>query len=124
METIKQYLSQYDKGEEIEAVEMGGMGDGYEAAIQFLAIETMRELQDLPIIDNDFGLVIKLATETASNRTQQTGYSGAQFGAAQNIAAVFWRHSPAKGIQKMRDNHPERIIKIKKVNGNCQIVKK
>ncbi len=123
---LKQWITDFDSGKTMESVSMGGMGLGYEIAIQSCAVETMRGLQELDVSeDRD---EFKAAIETASNWAVEQldkvhGFSGAQVGAANNIASVFWRQTPEKGIQMMRDQDPNRIIEIRKgENGSVEIL--
>lgn len=121
---ISKWLSDYDNGNEVESVSMGGMGHGYECAIQDCAIETLRALPEVPPEDKqEFRDVI----ENASNHAVRVldgvhGFSGAQVGAAKNMASVFWRQTPTKGLDMIRNSDPERIIKIVKgENGHPKI---
>ena len=118
------YIEDFDNGNEIESVEMGGISDGYEIAIQLLAIETARNLQyiKLPESDEDFSSVVSIANDAAIDLLND-GYSGAQVGASKNMAAIFYRQTPAVAIQKMKDRDPSRIIKIRKHNESLIITK-
>jgi hypothetical protein len=118
---IKQWLSDYDKDNEMETVSMGGISDGYEAAIQDCAIEIMRGLpEDVPDDIEEFHMAIKKAQDHAVKILNNFhGFSGAQVGAASNMASVFWRRTPKVGIEIMQKSDPDRIIKIKKdTNGH------
>lgn len=111
---IKEWLSNYDAGKEVETVEMGGLGDGYEVPIQHLAIEVIREISENEIPNDISQEVNRIAHDVATRLDDLHGFSGAQVGAAKNIAAVFLKNGIDKGLQMMRDREPERIIKIKK----------
>ena len=115
-EHLRKWIADYDNGNVMESVEMGGMGYGYEQAIQECAIETMRNLQmvKMPKKDKTFSNALSVASDSAVDLLKAYGYSGAQVGAARNIAAVYWKQTPAKGIALMRDIDPNRIIKIQK----------
>lgn len=124
-EHLTKWIADYDNGNEMESVEMGGMGYGYEQAIQDCAVEIMRNLQTvkMPKKDNAFNREIDIATLKATNKLKHYGFSGAQVGAAGNISAVFWKQTPEKGIEMMRDTDPSRIIKIKKAeDGSVSIL--
>jgi len=43
-EELKTWISDFDNGQRVKSVIMGGLGGGYEEAIQSCAIETMRLL--------------------------------------------------------------------------------
>lgn len=45
-ETARELVSQWDSGETIWSIEMGGLGPGYEQAIQILAVEITRDNLD------------------------------------------------------------------------------
>lgn len=46
IKTVEQLLNAWDKGETIWSVELGGLGPGYEQAIQVCAVEIARKLKD------------------------------------------------------------------------------
>lgn len=88
-------VERWDKGETIWTIEMGGLGPGYEQAIQMLMIEILRDHPDPKEIpenkeelqkwfDNVFG-------QNTIHRTNETagGYSGAQVSAAKWLAYKF-----------------------------------
>lgn len=123
---IRKWLSDYEDGIEIESVDMGGMGDRYESAIQECAIETMRNLpNDVPEDTDQFSNAIKLSSDYAVKILNGFhGFSGAQVGAAGNMAAVFFRKTPEKALESMRNSDPHRIIKIKKgANNRPEIIR-
>jgi hypothetical protein len=78
-------LEKWDSGISVFTVELGGLGPGYEQAIQILVFEIIRDYIDrpLPTPDNwrSFG-------EDAVSRCNSSclGFSGAQVGAAKNLA--------------------------------------
>ena len=114
---LTQWISDYDSGKVMESVSMGGLGDGYEIAIQDCAVEIIRGLQgiEVPEKDEDFRKQFEsVSNEVATRLDKKHGFSGAQVGAAKNIAAVFWRKTPEVGIQTMKDQDAERIIHIQK----------
>ena len=124
-EQLRKWIADYDNGNEMESVSMGGISEGYEAAIQDCAIETMRNLQmiTLPEDKEAFGAAVEVAADAAVELLDKTyGFSGAQVGAAKNMAAVFWRQTPEKGIAMMKEQDPKRIIKIRKAeNGTVSV---
>lgn len=118
-EQLRKWIADYDNGNTMESVSMGGISDGYEAVIQDCAIETMRNLQmiTLPEDKEAFGAAVEVAADAAVELLDKKhGFSGAQVGAAKNMAAVFWRQTPEKGIEMMKKQDPERIIKIRKAD--------
>jgi len=122
---LKNHIEAYDKGKEVQSVEMGGISNGYEIAIQELAIETMRNLLDIevPIDDEKFVHWVSIASNKAVSMLDKNhGFSGAQVGASKNISAIYWRKTPEGALDSLPDK--ERIMKIKKVNGNCVLDRK
>lgn len=118
-EQLRKWIADYDNGNTMESVSMGGISDSYEAAIQDCAIETMRNLQmiALPEDKEAFGAAVEVAADAAVELLDKKhGFSGAQVGAAKNMAAVFWRHTPEKGIEMMKKRDPDRIIKIRRAD--------
>lgn len=113
MPEIKKWLSDYDSGKEVETVEMGGLGDGYEVSIQHLAIEVIREFLENELPNNIQEEINKITYEVSMRLDDLHGFSVAQAGAAKNIAFVFLKNGIDKGLQMMRDQDPKRIVKIK-----------
>ena len=112
MTTAKEWIEALDKGEVIESVTMGGISEGYEKAIQSLSVEIVRNLiaHDVPKEDDRFKALVGLTKERAVDILDGIhGFSGAQVGAATNLAAIVWRRGP-ESFQDVKD----RIIKIKK----------
>lgn len=118
--TIADWIALYDSGEEVESVNMGGLGMGYELALQNLAVEILRGIAgiDLPGNNEDFRITLeKVRDKAAVSLDEQYGFSGAQVGAATNLAAVFWRNTPLLAMDKMRTKDISRVIKLQKVEG-------
>lgn len=98
--TTEEMLAAWDAGGAVWSVEMGGIGPGYEQCIQVLAVELVRAL--LPMRDVMKGVdwggdkkgaercykqVDKEIAEPVVSRLDKTlGFSGAQVGAAKNLA--------------------------------------
>lgn len=101
------YLRKWDAGDSVWSIELGGLGPGYEQAIQITGMEVLRHLlaekydvagwlaepstwkEDLKKIE---------AYGFANQIIKDIGLSGAQWGAAVNMATVIYRHGPIKGI--------------------------
>lgn len=111
-------LAEWDAGKEVRTVSMGGLSEGYERAIHTAAFEIIRYWDKHPVdlaraeIDADYK---RLKTEELdagiSTEIEGLGLSGAQFGAAMNVAAVFSRQGYQKGLAMV---DPSRIISIAK----------
>lgn len=124
-EKLKQYIADYDSGKPMETVSMGGISEGYEIAIQMWAIEILRILQHVAVPkDKDvFGNLINVVADVALEPLNVIyGYTGAQAGAAKNMAAVFWRQGPENALQMMRNEDPKRMIWIVKKDNTMAIV--
>ena len=109
-ETVKEMLKEWDAGRSVWTIEMGGLGPGYEQAIQILAIECLRELQRVRFKwngvvkqDSDRCRAVLEPVVARVNKWPGCGFSGAQVGAAMQIAAKFHRDGPAKAL----DSAPE-----------------
>lgn len=91
-ETALDALQRWDLGDSVFTIEMGGLGPGYEQAIQLLVFEIVRDHHEdkLPDTENKETLDAYRRTfgEKAITRTDKLagGYSGAQVGAAKRIA--------------------------------------
>lgn len=123
-ETVKQettaadMLAAWDRGEIVATVEMGGLGPGYEQAIQMLTFEIVRDYvgQEIPEPSTPemegfwpaFGEAAIARTDDAAG-----GYTGAMVGAAKQLAYNLLR----KGWDQCRSEieaqfGPERIIQV------------
>lgn len=124
---LAKWISDYDNRNVVLSVEMGGISDEYEQAIQALAVEIMRNLIDVNVPHNGENIASKItqATDVAIKQiAEKYGFSGAQVGAAQNIASVFWFKTPDKAIESMKQIDKERIIKIQQGDfGKLKIIK-
>ena len=101
---VREQLRRWDAGESIRTVEMGGgIGPGYEQAIQVLAIEIVRDNLDKPLPPDgdkaawrEFGMATAERIDVKGpDGKYSCGFSGAQFGAACNLAARWLRIGPA-----------------------------
>lgn len=102
----KEWLEKWDAGEPVWSVEMGGIGPGYEQAIQVTAVEILRHLITTEAdvanwSDAEAWQVEREAIETAlfaNPVIEGLGLSGAQWGAAMNLATIFYRRGPADAL--------------------------
>ena len=65
--TLRELLSQWDRGEAVWSVSMGGLGPGYDQAIQILVMEILRDFAELlaiPNIAGDPGLELSVDQRT------------------------------------------------------------
>lgn len=89
--TVDEMLARWDAGDTIWTVELGGLGPGYEQAIQIAAIEFARVCKDLPGIKKDDKDSTDRFRDKCRERLKQMdddlgGLSGAQMGAAEWLA--------------------------------------
>ena len=110
-ETAKQQIEQWDRGEGVWSIEMGGLGPGYEQAIQILAIEIMRDEINSPIPAQESWSSWGDATvkridpyDEETKRFKLGGFSGAQVGAAKQIAYRFLKDGPKKALESCPDD--------------------
>lgn len=98
-ETAHEWLETWDSGEPVASVEMGGLGEHYEQAIQVTAAEALRELlhldpESLEISMQDWWNENRDTFDQAvSSRLPgyANGRTGAQVGAAYNLAFILYR---------------------------------
>lgn len=92
-ETAKDALVKWDKGESVFTVEMGGLGPGYEQCIHIVCFEIIRQADAITLEKlkkdnrklNDYLDKIIFASE----KCKELGLSGAQAGAAKNLACHY-----------------------------------
>lgn len=113
-------LTEWDNGGVIWSCEMGGLGPGYEQCIQIMTFEFLRAMLADPF-DYDGKADDKEAWRAYVDRIEAMpgpksiietlGPSGAQFGAAMNIAGVFARHGYARGMEMVPKNRRIQVSK-------------
>ncbi len=120
--SIADVLTKWDAGEPVWTIEMGGMGPGYEQAIQITAFEMLRLMvgdppnfdaidREAELLEHEPSAIPYGETEWHKYRDEMDkalfaedgpcrglGLSGAQYGAASNIASVFVRHGYRAGL--------------------------
>ncbi len=107
--TTEEALAAWDAGEPVWSVEMGGIGPGYEQAIQLMAFEMLRAMQATPVDWTNEDAVRAYSDlireqPNAKKIGSEVGASGAQHGAAMNIASIFTRQGYAKGLELAGDD--------------------
>ena len=107
--TNEDLLAAWDAGHSVDVCSMGGLSDDYEQAIYQVGMEMLRAMLAHPV---DYAALARMdsAALRESNRAytdqivavpavkealDREGITGAQFGAAENIAHVFARHGYA-----------------------------
>lgn len=88
---IRDWLKRWDAGETLWSIEMGGLGPGYEQAIQVLFVEIVRDNASNPlpsVHDRAWGdaTVSRIDYRLPDGGFAMGGFSGAQVGAAKQMA--------------------------------------
>jgi hypothetical protein len=118
--TAADLIAKWDRGETIWSIELGGMGPGYEQAIQVAAVEMAREGLDVPLegTKEDHGAIWREVCDRAIKRHDEAlgGLSGAMYGAA---AWLSWRWVHGGGPAKLIDDtkargEDDRCIQVSK----------
>lgn len=111
--TIDEVVSRWDAGESLWSVEMGGLGPGYEQAIQVLIFELLRDNngRDLPLPGS---LAIQSWGDPTVSRIDNAclGFSGAQVGAARSIAYRMLSKGYDAVLDEMRAHDAKRLIQV------------
>lgn len=90
-QTARDALQRWDSGVTVFTIEMGGLGPGYEQAIQVLVFEMLRDYVDVKLPD-EHSAEFKEFSRTFGDKTvhrideKMGGYSGAMVGAAKQVA--------------------------------------
>lgn len=115
------WLSRWDAGKGVWSISMGGLGPGYEQCIQITAAEILRWFidnnADASLWDDPkaakpiFGRMEKALFEVPA--VSRLGLSGAQWGAARNLAAIIYRQGPRAVMAD--DRVKERHIQVCRV---------
>jgi hypothetical protein len=111
--TIAQHVAAWDRGDSVQSIEMGGIGPGYEQAIQILIIELLRDNdgKELPKPGNTEGW----GDDTVRRIDEQClGFSGAQVGAAKNVAYRMLADGVFNVIESMRLTDADRLLFVSK----------
>lgn len=111
----REWLAKWDAGEIVWSIEMGGLGPGYEQAIQIAVAEILRHLLDKQYDaakwdDSETSKSVCEAVEEygfANERIKVLKLSGAQWGAALNLACQFYRRGPQEVMtdEAVKDRH-------------------
>ncbi len=123
--TNEDVLAAWDAGETIWTCSMGGMSQGYEQCIHLIGMEMLRAMLATPFNFDDFegrpdeekgtlwGDYLKQieSTPAAAAEIDRLGPTGAQLGAAMNIAGVFARHGYEKGMDMVPADRRIQIAK-------------
>jgi hypothetical protein len=111
--TVAEAVTAWDKGESVWSVEMGGIGPGYEQAIQVLIFALLREFDGKPLpAEGEW----KGWGDAVVHRLNDTcRFSGAQVGAAKNVAARMLKLGYGPALLDMKGHDADRLIQVSQV---------
>lgn len=112
-EDAAEWLRRWDEGKTVWTIEMGGLGPGYEQVIAILTAEILRyyvgNAITLDLTDKEWQKIREErdAELFRKKSVSELGCSGAQMGAAANVAGHLYRHGPWKVMQdeEVKDRH-------------------
>lgn len=111
--TVADVLATWDRGESIWSVEMGGLGPGYEQAIQILIVELLRDYSGKTLPDPESKEAESWGDDTVRRIDAQVGgYSGAQVGAAKGVAFRILKNGYHQTLESMREHDSDRLIQV------------
>ena len=106
-------LSAWDRGESVWSMEMGGIGPGYEQAIQVLVFEIVRDQLDSPM--PPAGTPMDGWADDTVRRVGEwpgCGFSGAQVGAAKWLAYRFLTRGHKGTLDECRARDRDRLLLV------------
>jgi hypothetical protein len=104
-------IAAWDSGDVVWTIEMGGLGPGYEQAIQNLVVELCRDFQLIDDWDAETNDSLQARRDAVYDRYEEfEGYSGAQVGAATSLAVVFCRKGPREVARELGDESRHLMI--------------
>lgn len=115
-ETVSEALKRWDSGQPVFTVEMGGLGPGYEQAIQIAAFEIMREFKDdagVPeMTEAEFNEKWDAEWRARADHAipEGMGLTGAQAGGAMNLAFCVLRRGYGAALRE--DAAKNRLIQV------------
>lgn len=120
------WLKRWDEGRSVWSIEMGGMGPGYEQCIQITAAEVLRTMlenrYDASLWeDKEIWKINREEIEQMSFKNpviKELGLSGAQWGAAVNLAAHLYKKGPREVMKDSRVKN--RKIQVSKNFPGCK----
>jgi hypothetical protein len=108
-ETATEWLQKWDNDELVWSIEMGGIGPSYEQCIQIAAAEYLRFMiaEKTDLSDSGYEENFRAIEEYRNDVITSLGITGAQFGAAVNLAYQFYRRGPRASMsdEAVKDRH-------------------
>ena len=105
-DTVADVVRKWKEGDVVWSAEMGGLGPGYEQAIQQLAFDMLAEVHEMPCETDEEKLKVNEAMEDFVSKCDEywwAGFSGAQVGAAKNIVMVFMVRGPYRALDAVKE---------------------
>lgn len=109
------WLSRWDSGETVHTIEMGGLGPGYEQCIHITAAEILRFMLDNKLDADSWSDAEAWEADREKMDTHlfgldlisSMGLSGAQVGAAYNLAVMLYKRGPIAVMKddRVKDRH-------------------
>lgn len=112
-QTAAEALAAWDNGDIVTTVELGGLGPGYEQAIQVCAFEMIRDVLAAKVEarDDNQGAFEAVTDATVRRIDKQCcGFSGAQVGAAKWLAFRTLRDGWNSVIEKAREKDQTTMV--------------
>ena len=119
-QTVKELIEAWDKGETIWTIEMGGLGPGYEQAIQIAAVEMARAGQHVVMTGDKEkdGAAWREVCDAALAKIDKDlgGLTGAMYYAASHLAFQWCHGDGPAGLIKRYENEGqgERVMQCNK----------
>ena len=112
-QSLNEAIEWWDGEKSLFSVSMGGLGPGYEQALQIAGMELIRGFKDKDI---DWDNIENLGDEMnnymwGNDEIKKLRLSGAQAGAAKNMACVFIKNGWEKGLEMATDDRHIQISK-------------
>lgn len=112
-EDAADWLKRWDAGRTVWTIEMGGLGPGYEQCIHITCAEILRQLIARQIDFESPEDLLKAQWEAIEKdlfevpAVSSLGLSGAQYGAARNLASIIYRKGPRSVMndERVKDRH-------------------
>lgn len=109
----EEWLKRWDQGGNVWSIEMGGLGPGYEQALQIVAVEVVRWLlQNKPDLTEQWRATDNRLWEAIGPKIDYLGITGAQWGVAVWLAMQLYQKGPCEIM--LDENLSERKIQIMK----------
>ena len=124
----RKMLEKWDDGEIVWTIEMGGLGPGYEQCIQITMFEMLRFIIERPLnyryfetekdrpwderyYWNAYKRSRDLVVFAEGSLCEGLGLTGAQAGAAFNLATVFLKHGHQAGLDQVKKERQTMVRK-------------